>query len=194
MWSDAGSVRPGDRSHAINRRRQIKQRDWKFTRSCDKDVDNHRARLMQKLGVHNAASLTLVAVQMGICPTFQGSRGPAVLEHGGLSPSGYDTIKDRRGNQAEADEQEQPPRRTMPDRDGVGRPLIAAEAASFRLISSFENHSGGWNTRPTSVPNRTGRCRLLPKIARPIFRTSDPKTGSASPVRSGRDAPANEST
>ncbi len=31
-----------------------------------KTVDNHRARLMQKLGVHNAASLTLVAVQMGI--------------------------------------------------------------------------------------------------------------------------------
>jgi DNA-binding NarL/FixJ family response regulator len=33
-----------------------------------KTVDNHRARLMQKLGVHNAASLTLVAVQMGIVP------------------------------------------------------------------------------------------------------------------------------
>ena len=31
-----------------------------------KTVDNHRARLMQKLGVHNTASLTLVAVQMGI--------------------------------------------------------------------------------------------------------------------------------
>ena len=31
-----------------------------------KTVDNHRSRLMQKLGVHNAASLTLVAVQMGI--------------------------------------------------------------------------------------------------------------------------------
>jgi DNA-binding NarL/FixJ family response regulator len=43
-----------------------------------KTVDNHRARLMQKLGVHNAASLTLVAVQMGICPFFQGSGGPAV--------------------------------------------------------------------------------------------------------------------
>jgi DNA-binding NarL/FixJ family response regulator len=33
-----------------------------------KTVDNHRSRLMQKLGVHNAASLTLVAVQMGIVP------------------------------------------------------------------------------------------------------------------------------
>ena len=33
-----------------------------------KTVDNHRTRLMQKLGVHNAASLTLVAVQMGIVP------------------------------------------------------------------------------------------------------------------------------
>jgi DNA-binding NarL/FixJ family response regulator len=31
-----------------------------------KTVDNHRTRLMQKLGVHNAASLTLAAVQMGI--------------------------------------------------------------------------------------------------------------------------------
>jgi hypothetical protein len=28
----------------------------------------HRARLKHKLGVHNAASLTLVAVQMGIVP------------------------------------------------------------------------------------------------------------------------------
>ncbi len=33
-----------------------------------KTVDNHRSRLMQKLGVHNAASLTLVAVQMGVVP------------------------------------------------------------------------------------------------------------------------------
>jgi DNA-binding NarL/FixJ family response regulator len=33
-----------------------------------KTVENHRARLMQKLGVHNAASLTLVAVQMGVVP------------------------------------------------------------------------------------------------------------------------------
>lgn len=33
-----------------------------------KTVDNHRSRLMQKLGVHNAASVTLVAVQMGIVP------------------------------------------------------------------------------------------------------------------------------
>jgi DNA-binding NarL/FixJ family response regulator len=33
-----------------------------------KTVDNHRSRLMQKLGVHNAASLTLIAVQMGIVP------------------------------------------------------------------------------------------------------------------------------
>jgi DNA-binding NarL/FixJ family response regulator len=31
-----------------------------------KTVGNHRARLMHKLGVHNAASLTLAAVQMGI--------------------------------------------------------------------------------------------------------------------------------
>jgi DNA-binding NarL/FixJ family response regulator len=31
-----------------------------------KTVDNHRTRLMQKLGVHNAASLTLAAVQMGV--------------------------------------------------------------------------------------------------------------------------------
>jgi DNA-binding NarL/FixJ family response regulator len=31
-----------------------------------KTVDNHRAHLMQKLGVHNAASLTRTAVQMGI--------------------------------------------------------------------------------------------------------------------------------
>jgi DNA-binding NarL/FixJ family response regulator len=35
-----------------------------------KTVDNHRTRLMQKLGVHNAASLTLVAVQMGIVSSF----------------------------------------------------------------------------------------------------------------------------
>jgi DNA-binding NarL/FixJ family response regulator len=33
-----------------------------------KTVDSHRSRLMQKLGVHNAASLTLVAVRMGIVP------------------------------------------------------------------------------------------------------------------------------
>lgn len=33
-----------------------------------KTVVNHRARLMHKLGVHNAASLTLVAVHMGIVP------------------------------------------------------------------------------------------------------------------------------
>jgi DNA-binding NarL/FixJ family response regulator len=45
-----------------------------------KTVDNHRTHLMQKLGVHNAASLTLVAVQMGICPPFQGSGEPVVLE------------------------------------------------------------------------------------------------------------------
>jgi len=44
-----------------------------------KTVDNHRTHLMHKLGVHNAASLTLIAVQMGICPLFQGSEGPAVL-------------------------------------------------------------------------------------------------------------------
>ena len=50
-----------------------------------KTVDNHRARLMQKLGVHNAASLTLVAVQMGICPLFQGSGAPLALEGVDLS-------------------------------------------------------------------------------------------------------------
>jgi DNA-binding NarL/FixJ family response regulator len=33
-----------------------------------KTVDNHRSRLMKKIGVHNAASVTLVAVQMGIVP------------------------------------------------------------------------------------------------------------------------------
>jgi DNA-binding NarL/FixJ family response regulator len=33
-----------------------------------KTVGNHRTRLMQKLGVHNAASLTLAAVQMGVVP------------------------------------------------------------------------------------------------------------------------------
>ena len=42
-----------------------------------KTVDNHRAHLMQKLGVHNAASLTLTAVQMGICPPFQEGLGTA---------------------------------------------------------------------------------------------------------------------
>jgi two-component system, NarL family, response regulator NreC len=31
-----------------------------------KTVDNHRARLMQKLGVHNTAALTVLAIQMGI--------------------------------------------------------------------------------------------------------------------------------
>lgn len=31
-----------------------------------KTVENHRTRLMQKLGVHNTASLTLAAVQIGI--------------------------------------------------------------------------------------------------------------------------------
>ena len=39
-----------------------------------KTVDNHRSRLMQKLDVHNAASLTLVAVQMGIVPACSSSR------------------------------------------------------------------------------------------------------------------------
>jgi DNA-binding NarL/FixJ family response regulator len=41
-----------------------------------KTVDNHRARLMQKLGVHNAAALTVLAVQMGI---VQASGIPASL-------------------------------------------------------------------------------------------------------------------
>jgi DNA-binding NarL/FixJ family response regulator len=31
-----------------------------------KTVENHRGRLMQKLGVHNAASVTLIAVKMGV--------------------------------------------------------------------------------------------------------------------------------
>jgi DNA-binding CsgD family transcriptional regulator len=31
-----------------------------------KTVENHRMRLMHKLGVHNAASLTLIAVQTGV--------------------------------------------------------------------------------------------------------------------------------
>jgi DNA-binding NarL/FixJ family response regulator len=31
-----------------------------------KTVENHRMRLMNKLGVHNAASLTLIAIQMGV--------------------------------------------------------------------------------------------------------------------------------
>jgi DNA-binding NarL/FixJ family response regulator len=31
-----------------------------------KTVENHRGRLMQKLGVHNAASVTLMAVKMGL--------------------------------------------------------------------------------------------------------------------------------
>jgi DNA-binding NarL/FixJ family response regulator len=41
-----------------------------------KTVNNHRARLMQKLGVHNAAALTVLAVQMGI---VQASGIPASL-------------------------------------------------------------------------------------------------------------------
>ena len=40
-----------------------------------KTVENHRMRLMHKLDVHNAASLTLIAVEMGVVPasnkTFQ---------------------------------------------------------------------------------------------------------------------------
>ena len=43
-----------------------------------KTVDNHRSRLMQKLGVHNAASVTLVAVRMGIVPA--GSVPTGLLE------------------------------------------------------------------------------------------------------------------
>ena len=34
-----------------------------------KTVENHRMRLMHKVGVHNAASLTLIAVRMGLVPT-----------------------------------------------------------------------------------------------------------------------------
>ena len=33
-----------------------------------KTVRNHRSRLMQKLGIHNAASLTLAAMKMGVLP------------------------------------------------------------------------------------------------------------------------------
>ena len=40
-----------------------------------KTVDNHRSRLMQKLGVHNAAALTLVAVQMGIVGVYSVPEG-----------------------------------------------------------------------------------------------------------------------
>jgi DNA-binding NarL/FixJ family response regulator len=40
-----------------------------------KTVDNHRSRLMQKLGVHNAASLTLAAVRMGIVPASSAPAG-----------------------------------------------------------------------------------------------------------------------
>jgi DNA-binding NarL/FixJ family response regulator len=46
-----------------------------------KTVDNHRSRLMQKLGIHNAASLTLAAIQMGIVPL---STEPAELFQGSL--------------------------------------------------------------------------------------------------------------
>jgi two-component system response regulator NreC len=52
-----------------------------------KTVDNHRARLMHKLRLHNAASLTLVAVQMGICPPLPGFAGPVVLESRGANLS-----------------------------------------------------------------------------------------------------------
>jgi DNA-binding NarL/FixJ family response regulator len=45
-----------------------------------KTVENHRGRLMQKLGVHNAASVTLVAVQMGV---VSASRVPARLFESG---------------------------------------------------------------------------------------------------------------
>jgi hypothetical protein len=41
-----------------------------------KTVDNHRSRLMQKLGVHNAASLTLVAVRRGVVPAGSVPAGP----------------------------------------------------------------------------------------------------------------------
>jgi DNA-binding NarL/FixJ family response regulator len=43
-----------------------------------KTVDNHRSRLMQKLGVHNAASLTRIAVQMGIVPARSVPAGPLI--------------------------------------------------------------------------------------------------------------------
>ena len=49
-----------------------------------KTVDNHRSRLMQKLGVHNAAALTVLAVQMGICP----SRKSAAFGFGDLGAGG----------------------------------------------------------------------------------------------------------
>jgi DNA-binding NarL/FixJ family response regulator len=55
-----------------------------------KTVDNHRSRLMQKLGVHNAASLTLLAVQMGICASTKSAvSGFGDIEAGGsLTPLG----------------------------------------------------------------------------------------------------------
>ncbi|MBV8101584.1 MAG: response regulator transcription factor [Verrucomicrobia bacterium] len=48
-----------------------------------KTVENHRMRLMQKLGVHNAASLTLIAVQMGVVST---TRVPAKMFESVLVP------------------------------------------------------------------------------------------------------------
>ena len=53
-----------------------------------KTVDNHRSRLMQKLGVHNAASLTLLAVQMGIVPARRVPTDP--LESLSLPPLARD--------------------------------------------------------------------------------------------------------
>lgn len=45
-----------------------------------KTVNNHRSRLMKKLGIHNAASLTLAAVKMGILPLARVEAPGALFE------------------------------------------------------------------------------------------------------------------
>ena len=54
-----------------------------------KTVENHRMRLMQKLGAHNAASLTLIAIQMGVVAA---TRVPEMLfESVPLPPTAQET-------------------------------------------------------------------------------------------------------
>jgi DNA-binding NarL/FixJ family response regulator len=48
-----------------------------------KTVENHRMRLMTKLAVHNAASLTLIAVQLGV---VSATRAPVLAEGASLPP------------------------------------------------------------------------------------------------------------
>jgi DNA-binding NarL/FixJ family response regulator len=55
-----------------------------------KTVENHRGRLMQKLGVHNAASVTLIAVKMGIVSASRVAT--RVLEGGPLSQPNAEEI------------------------------------------------------------------------------------------------------